>query len=75
MTTADFGLACYLVTVGHQVLNTQRQGTRMFFQFDDTGFDVDSDVREYRLGEASVPARKFLEAQRSIKSLIYADTP
>lgn len=67
---SDYKLASYLVAVGYQVTETDRQNDRVFFVFHDTPALREA-ARTFRFGNPMVPVRDFLEAQSFLRSLIF----
>ena len=70
---SESNLAAYLVVEMFRITGTSREGPRLSFHFDDTPALRDA-VAEFRFGEALVPARDFVLAQRRLKGLIFDST-
>jgi len=67
---SSMNLTAYLCSQGFGIINTHREGRKVFFHFSDTS-DLRGAIDEFRYGDALVPAKRLLSAQEEIKSLIY----
>ena len=68
--TKDIGLAAYLVTKGQALQGYKKENGVTYFIFNgsEKGKKFEN---EYRFGNSEIPARRFYDAVKQLKVLIY----
>lgn len=67
---SDFGLISALVACSFDIRRTEKEGTRVFFYFNDSN-DLQDTVNDYWAGKLMVSARQYFDATKMLKSRIY----
>jgi len=74
--TSDLYFAAYLKVAGIPFQDTEWEGRRMFFVFEDQGQDVMRDLKkEYFSDKAKVSAMSFVQAVKLMKNLTHQGSP
>ena len=70
--TPDLYFAAYLQVAGVPMVNTVREGTRVFFVFDTAICNIEDLRNGWFANTAKVPALTFSNSLKSLKSLIHS---
>lgn len=73
--TKDLMLAASLLALDIGLLEARRNGNRLTFCFDDTDNQCSNAEKLWWQGELMVPANRFAEAVRRLKSLVHRRVP
>ena len=68
--TSDVWIASFLLASDLRLEETDWEDGKLVFGFEDTG-NADELIRDFMNDVATVPAKRFVEAFRNLKSLIY----
>lgn len=70
--TSDLYFAAYLKVAGIPLVGTDKQGSRVFFQFEDPGSSILRDLKDqFFMDQARVPALSYSQALKALKNLIF----
>ncbi len=73
-STADLGIAVYLFTTDHELVNTTLLGPkRLIFQFKEQR-DTEAQVAKYLNGTGNAPAKRLFENYRALRALAFSKT-
>ena len=71
--TSDLYFAAYLKVAEVPLSGVEREGKRVFFQFEDPGGSVIRDLKDqYFMDQAKVKALSYSQSVKAMKALIYA---
>jgi len=72
--TSDLYFAAYLKVAGVKLLDTEWEGKRLFFIFEDKGQDIMRNLKkEYFSDYAKVNAMSYVQAIKLMKNLTFQD--
>lgn len=72
--TSDLYFAAYLKVAGVELLDTEWEGKRMFFLFEDKGVDIMRDLkRDYFSDKAKVNVMSYVQAIKLMKNLTHQE--
>lgn len=72
--TSDLGLAAALVCLEYRLVNVDRKNPKkVIFQFARDGTSIEQIEKEYLYDTVMVPARKYFDTLKSLKSAIYSE--
>lgn len=69
---ADFRMASFMVARDVKMVDSRREGKRMFFIFADNEATKKA-MHDFRYGDDTISARKFIQAQANLRSMIFDD--
>lgn len=71
---SDLGQACYLFTIGHELINTTLHGpTRLNFHFKRQA-DTEALLAKYMNDTGTAPAKRLFENYRALRALAFTKT-
>jgi hypothetical protein len=68
--TSNYKIASYLVSQGHHITDTTRDGRRVSFTFGDHP-NLRTDLESYRFENPCIPVHDYEAARARLNSLIY----